>query len=103
IIVAELNINIQLMRINLANGEVIHFGLPAGDGSDYYSIEISEDGSVYYLRYSSLGLGDSGLFRFRFNGLPEYLGYSDEFAFNQLVASRNVLFGFGSQSGYAFD
>lgn len=103
LIVADISINIRLLRINLATGETDEYGINTNNGYEFLDLAVMEDGSVYYLKYNYLGLGYSGLYRFQFVGNPKYIGHAEEFSSVRVWASRNVLFGFGYQSGYALD
>ena len=104
IIIAELEYQFMVSRINMANGQ-----LESESFSDFYVLDyigsaILDDGTIYFQASSFNGSLDEGLFRYRFGEGLKFIGQFDQLIYiNALAASGLDLFAFSSGEYYVLN
>ena len=104
IIIADLNYQYAVSRINLATGQVESEILGDFYALDYSGSAILDDGTIYFQATGYNGNLHEGLFRYRFGEGLEFIGQFDQLIYiNAFAASGLDLFAFSSGEYYVLN
>lgn len=104
IIIADLDFQYAVTRINLATGQVESESVGGFYTFEYGGSAILDDGTIYFQASDFNGMQNKGLFRYRFGEELEFIGQFDQLIYiNTFAASGLDLFAFSSGEYYVLN